>query len=312
MKAQGKTKDWLVLSAYLDGELNAREKEKLERRLHTSPLLREQLSQLKITRSMIRSLPRKKVPRNFVLSPEMVKQRKSTGWLPLMGLTSAASAILALVLLFFQFAPGFLLNTQSLMAKNADEVAMYAEADSADSVRNEGTPEIIYWGGPPAPEVANGKGGGNNTELVPNQSAPLYEAAPAEGEAPEAMEAPAEEAPQMEAPALIPGQEEAPPAEPTPEMLVNSPEIQESTEESLAAPQTALGDTGEEGAVAPFDPILGIRPTEEAGQMLITPENAPPRRQFSTITLTISVVILLAGISLATGLAAFFLWRRFR
>jgi len=313
MKAQGRTKDWLVLSAYLDGELNAREKEKLEQRLRASAQLREQLSQIRTTRSMIRSLPRKKVPRNFVLSPEMVTQRKSTGWLPLMGLTSAASAILALVLLFFQFAPGFLLNTQSFAAKNAEEVAMFAEAESADAVRKGGTPEIIYWGGPPSQEIAAGKGGGGaDEEIVPNQSAPLFEIAPAEEAPLEAMGAPAEEAPQMEAPELAPAPEEVPPAEPTPEMLTTSPEMQESTEESLTAPQPAQGVTGEEGAVEPLNPILGIRPTEETGQMLITPENVPLHRQISTTTITIAVAILLAGVSLATGLVAIFLWRRFR
>lgn len=284
MKIKGRSNDWLLLSAYLDGEITAREKEKLERRLSANPQLREKLNELKTTRAMIRSLPRKKAPRSFALTPEMVRQRKTSGWLSLLGLTSAASAILAMVLLFFQFAPGILFNGGMMAASEPQqEIAMFAE----ESAEGESEPEIIYWGGPPAP-LPEGMGGGDASEMVPYQEAPLYEA------------------PQAIAPKEPPGVEEE--AMPAPVEQI-APDEESPAEPALSSEAEEETADREAGAV---NPILGILPTPEAKDLSMTPYNAPQSETVSAEKATITVVILLAGLALASGVAAFILWRRLR
>jgi hypothetical protein len=93
------------ISAYLDGELNQKEKARLDARLRVEPKLRRGLHELGETRSMLRSLPRKRAPRNFTLTPVMVGARRKSGFdffrlTPALSLSSVlATLLLALVLL---------------------------------------------------------------------------------------------------------------------------------------------------------------------------------------------------------------------
>lgn len=66
-----------LLSAYLDGELSRRERERLEARLSEDPTLRAELRAMHRTVSLMRELPRVAAPRNFILSEAMVKQERS-------------------------------------------------------------------------------------------------------------------------------------------------------------------------------------------------------------------------------------------
>jgi len=75
MKAQLSHKDWELISEYLDGELSAREKNRLDQRLNQQPELRNSLEEMRQTRSILRSTPRLRAPRNFTLRPEMVQKR---------------------------------------------------------------------------------------------------------------------------------------------------------------------------------------------------------------------------------------------
>lgn len=67
-------RDLELLSAYLDGELNASESTRLESRLKTDPQLASVLTDLRATRSLLRKLPTRKAPRNFTLTRKMVGQ----------------------------------------------------------------------------------------------------------------------------------------------------------------------------------------------------------------------------------------------
>ncbi len=60
------------LSAYLDGQLNASEATKLESRLASDPELVSVLSDLRAARGMLQRLPKRKAPRNFTLTRQMV------------------------------------------------------------------------------------------------------------------------------------------------------------------------------------------------------------------------------------------------
>jgi anti-sigma factor RsiW len=58
------------LSAYLDGELETQEAERLRARLERDPGLRRALAELQQTAGLLRTLPVLKPPRSFSLSPE--------------------------------------------------------------------------------------------------------------------------------------------------------------------------------------------------------------------------------------------------
>lgn len=58
-----------LLSAYLDGQLSAGERARLEAQLATDPALRAELEALRHTVALVRDLPPVPIPRNFILPP---------------------------------------------------------------------------------------------------------------------------------------------------------------------------------------------------------------------------------------------------
>jgi anti-sigma factor RsiW len=65
-----------LLSAYLDGELGERERQRLEARLAQDPMLRAELRALHQTVSLLEELPQVAARRNFILSRSMVERRQ--------------------------------------------------------------------------------------------------------------------------------------------------------------------------------------------------------------------------------------------
>ena len=74
--------EWEALSAYLDGQLTSQEVARLESRLEASTELRTTLDDLRQTRTLLRSQPRLRAPRNFTLTPEMAGLRNRARLLP--------------------------------------------------------------------------------------------------------------------------------------------------------------------------------------------------------------------------------------
>jgi hypothetical protein len=60
-----------LLSAYLDGQLGARERARLEAQLAADPALRAELEALRRTVALVRDLPSVPIPRNFILAQTM-------------------------------------------------------------------------------------------------------------------------------------------------------------------------------------------------------------------------------------------------
>jgi hypothetical protein len=73
-------RDWVQLSAYLDGELTGRELEQLRKRLKSNPQLQAALDELNATKQILKAAPQILAPRRFTLTPEMVghKAKKTT------------------------------------------------------------------------------------------------------------------------------------------------------------------------------------------------------------------------------------------
>lgn len=128
-----KQRDLELLSSYLDGQLGSADSARLEARLRTDPELRSVLLDLRGARSLLRQLPMRKAPRNFVLTPAMVGRNPP---LPRSYPFFKFAAALASILLFFTFG----LNTLGpRMAAQAPNMGMggggapdtYAAAEAA-------------------------------------------------------------------------------------------------------------------------------------------------------------------------------------
>lgn len=103
MKNTISPRDYEVLSAYLDGQLDPTQRANLEARLKTNPVLAETLRSLSQTRSMLRSLPMLKAPRSFKLTPEMAGLRPVPRFYPFFQLASVLASLLLVVVLAGDF-----------------------------------------------------------------------------------------------------------------------------------------------------------------------------------------------------------------
>ena len=96
-------KEWETLSAYLDGQLSANDRIRLERLLTERPEMSVALKDLRRTRDFLRSQPSLRAPRNFTLSPQLagirIKERRSSFAFPVLSAVSTLASIL-LVLVF--------------------------------------------------------------------------------------------------------------------------------------------------------------------------------------------------------------------
>ncbi len=183
-------RDYEKFSAYLDGQLSPAETQKLEAQLKANPEWRLALDELSATRTLLRSAPRYRAPRNFTLSPEVARQYARKSWFPqfLTVRFSAAVATLSVIAaLVLQLLPGARLATQVAMAPapevttadqalKAMEESAPAEAPSAQmapqptamaaAAASEATsPPVINWGSSNSAMgldsgLAYGKGGG--------------------------------------------------------------------------------------------------------------------------------------------------------
>jgi hypothetical protein len=70
-----KQRDVEQLSAYLDGQLSPSDSARLKTRLASDPVLASTLDALRESRSLLRRLPHRRAPRNFLLTPKMVGQK---------------------------------------------------------------------------------------------------------------------------------------------------------------------------------------------------------------------------------------------
>ena len=100
-------REWEDLSAYLDGQLSPKESARLEEKLQARADLRLALNELSQTRSLLRSQPAVRAPRNFLLTPNMLRERRapvrSFQLFPLMRLASGLAVALFILVLAGDF-----------------------------------------------------------------------------------------------------------------------------------------------------------------------------------------------------------------
>lgn len=256
-RARERVDEWL--SAYIDGALSPRERARLEARLAEDPDLRARLESLQRTVALVRGLPAVPAPRNFLLTPAMVRPPAPTvrqppsaarRLAPALTLATAVSGLLCVLLLVGNLltagggGPGAVApapmaahetnlspqarETQDALAQKAPLSPEPAQLGSAATVSETAVPEIQAWGevtpsplleGGPVPPDTGGMGGG--AELGPSLREP---GEPEEPEA-EAFPTPTPELQPSERVAAA-GEEMVTAAPPTVEVTPTSPPVE--------------------------------------------------------------------------------------
>lgn len=294
MEPRTPPQEWMLLSEYVDGQLDAHARAQLEQQLAERSDLREALDELRLLKSKLHAAPRLRAPRNFTLKAEMAPQRRKSFGERFFRLTSAfAAAGAVLTLLLVQFLPRLMPSGAPLTA--SAPMAMMESAPAEE-------PMIIEWGYANGMGGGVGGGGGDGTTYGMGGGDGIAPA-PAEGMT---VEKSAEPTPTPEI-------AEAAPVEPTVEsgaMLAPQPT---NEPEAPAAPAEQQPDRSvEDTSGSPL--ILGIAPEEQQGQALPDQPSSAPASEIDTPTKPdinwILVEIILAAIAIGSGLTAWLLHRR--
>ena len=174
-------KELLQVSAYIDGAMSPKEKQAFEAHLASSATMQKELLEYKHLKATLRSLPQKKAPRNFTLSPERVKVRQAAPRLaPAFSFASAGVAILLMI----AFGSEYLLSRSPSMVPKEAAIPQAAMLESAPAAEEATAPAIIFWNSVPLGTGgggAEGKGGvGGGPMLGSAEDIPMIVSVPAE------------------------------------------------------------------------------------------------------------------------------------
>ncbi len=277
--------------------------------LANSAELRAGLEELRRTRAVLRAAPRRRVPHNFTLTPEMAHKARPHfrwNWAPSLGFASALATILLVVTFFVQLTPA---GTQTAaMPAAAPQAALNRAASEKDA------PPIIVWNdsgrGSAPPGMGGGMGGGVGSGPAPDV---LMQATPI---APEILTAPAAgPTAETQSPAATAASPSLGASTPT-DLGSRTPLIQPTvaaSQASKSAPQAAPNGS----TTSSSGPILGVAPTEERGKMVVPTLSHPETYGVQASDAQAAsgfnwIQIALGAIALLTGLAALLIWWRSR
>ena len=163
MKESLSTQDLIQISSYLDEKLSPEIKAKVEARAVKDPFFRSSIEEMRYTRRLLRSLPQRRAPRNFTISPAMAGQTRPSRLQPLFGFTSAVAAVLTIIIFAgSRLLPG-LFAANTAMAPEAALSAAPATAGTRSATDTTAIPPMILWNGVPygqSPALGMGGGGG--------------------------------------------------------------------------------------------------------------------------------------------------------
>lgn len=215
--------DYELLSAYIDGMLDAAARSALETRLEQEPALRQELAALRQTVALVNNLPPVKAPRDFTLSRDMIATSGAAAGTPpprkvlrfpvLTALSTAAATVLMVAGLLLMLVGGEPDSDTVAMSEQMMGVAPTVEngdrgALPADEVRIAPSPE------PPASDESAGAAPAGDAapppaaalEMEEAAEMPVPEVAPEEGDSEAAMDDDADtfSAEAAEAPSRLP------------------------------------------------------------------------------------------------------------
>lgn len=176
------SKELQKLSQYLDGSLSEKERLQLKERLQVNPELRKELEQLSRTRLMLKSLPARRAPRNFYVTPEMAGKKVYPSIAPIFRLATALATFLFIVVV-----AGNVFWNSSQQAASASNVPVLI---SAHKGAQNSQAYLITWATPTSEDlmmgaqtrgyggggaVASGtsEGEGSATEIATPSSSPV-------------------------------------------------------------------------------------------------------------------------------------------
>ncbi len=272
--------DWELLSAYLDSSLSPVETRDVEDRLSHDTDFSAALVSLRQTRAILRAVPDVKRRRNFYLTPEMAGQRTWTWLIPVFNFSSAATGLLAVILLAMNLLPS------GMRAAPAQDVMM-----SAPVVQSTAAPAnaMMEKQSAPLPTMAPAGAEGAQPEVLEEAGHPaaadnapgisLMEPSLAVGEMPAEPEA-AMPAPPAAAPLMAKGEEPAvgSAAAASPEAYMEQKAVVEANalETPTPAPVVVQPDSREMAATPALaeEPSTGVVETIPLADMP-APESAP-------------------------------------
>lgn len=160
-----------AISAYLDGELTGSDRARLEKLLQEDDSLQNWYEELRRTRSLLRSAPTLRAPRNFYLTPDMVGQaERFNRAFPFFRFASVFAALL-LVLLFlgdlFVIPRPIMAPARSVLVAESvemEEKAAVMEADVFASQAPESPAEPLLQEAPMAEAPTEGEAAPHSAE----------------------------------------------------------------------------------------------------------------------------------------------------
>ena len=228
-------RDLEMLSAYLDGEISRKDRERLEVRLLEDEDLHNTLEELRRTRQVMRGLPSMRAPRNYFVTAEMVGQ-KETGSraFPILRFASALASVLFILI----FLGDMLVPRAGLMTSSKT-------IQVAETIMEAAVPPVTE-----APQI--------ESQLPEAQADQAMEMAPVEGEAAAPLPEPSQ------------GQASEPAAEMERLLATGVPSPVEELEEGVGevAESFAVPNLLEEEGVIDFPPEDDIRPIIDLWKIL--------------------------------------------
>lgn len=104
MKNQITSRDYKLLSAYLDNQMSAQERARFESRINQEPALQHELHEINKTRLLLRNLPKLRAPHNYFINSEVVSNSSRVHQpfrlAPAYGIASAIATILLVLVIF--------------------------------------------------------------------------------------------------------------------------------------------------------------------------------------------------------------------
>jgi hypothetical protein len=149
MKKNITSRDYELISAYLDNQQGSKERALFEARLKTDFELRKELQEISKTRLLVRRLPRLRAPHNYYVKAEATRARPTLRLAPVFGIVSAvASVLLALVIFGSSF---FSTSPQVAMAPNPNarlSTQPEVERSAPSPVATTEAPPVVLMGAP--------------------------------------------------------------------------------------------------------------------------------------------------------------------
>ncbi len=259
MRAHISNHDYELLSAYMDDQLAPGEKRKLEASMRMRPELQAALDELQQTRTLLRQAPRRHAPRNFILTPAMVRptEPKRRGWnslnlFPALSFTSALAALALVATLLFQLLPNRPVASPIAMQPSQPQVTEAARAAAPLEKMQSTEPEVTQTISATAASLAAGAAPAESQSSTPE---------PPAGAAPAAQ-------PGIQA--LAPTETEAAP------MMLAAPPTQTAQQPTPEPPSIAANIQPTRSSTEPPAPPNPENPSAPIIVWNGGPDNAPP------------------------------------